>query len=192
VTLRTCQARLLPWESSISEASRCIRGWRRRLKSNALIFGRRPEQGFRVQVFHGKKCAPKRRLWAPPTPRRPTWWDHGQSPREGHAPSKITVALRKALLHAGPTNARHHDGQPACRRRERTVSAGAQRVRHVTGGLPKMQSPWFLPQRPPNHITQLKSPTDPVRPDSSDLACTTRTPRCSKVVASCNGLHKLL
>ena len=71
MTLRTCQARLLPWESSISEASRCIRGWRRRLKSNALIFGRRPEQGFRVQVFHGKKCAPKRRLCPPPPPPPP-------------------------------------------------------------------------------------------------------------------------
>lgn len=148
MTLRTCQARLLPWESSISEASRCIRGWRRRLKSNALIFGRRPEQGFRVQCSMARSALPRETVLPPPAG---PWWDHGQSPREGHAPSEITVALRKALLHAGPTNARHHDGQPACRRRERTVSAGAQRVRHVTGGLPKMQSPWFLPQRPPNH-----------------------------------------
>ena len=190
MTLRTCQARLLPWESSISEASRCIRGWRRRLKSNALIFGRRPEQGFRVQCSMARSALPREDCAPPPS--RPMVGSWSVSERRARAPSEITVALRKALLHAGPTNARHHDGQPACRRRERTVSAGAQRVRHVTGGLPKMQSPWFLPQRPPNHRTQLKSPTEAVRPDSSDLACTTRTPRCSKVVASCNGLHKLL
>ena len=45
---RTCQACLLPWESRISEVSRCIRGWRRRLKSSAFIFGRRPELGLAV------------------------------------------------------------------------------------------------------------------------------------------------
>ena len=67
VTLRTCQARLLPWESSISEASRCIRGWRRRLKSNALIFGRRPEQGFRVQCSMARSALPREDCAPPPS-----------------------------------------------------------------------------------------------------------------------------
>ena len=55
----------------------------------------------------------------------------------------------KPLLHAGPTHGRHHDGQPTCRRRERTVSAGAQRFRHIADGLPKMQSPRFFFIQPP-------------------------------------------
>ena len=67
VTLRTCQARLLPWESSISEASRCIRGWRRRLKSNALIFGRRPGQGFRVQCSMARSALPREDCAPPPS-----------------------------------------------------------------------------------------------------------------------------
>ena len=146
---RTCQACLLPWESSISEVSRCIRGWSRRLKSSAFIFGRRPELGLAVCPM-ARSVLP-REDWTPLPPSPSAHSGVTVSSRDGHAPLKRTVALRtlQALLHAGPTHGRHHDGQPTCRRRERTVSAGAQRGRHVAGGLPKMQSPRLFFVQPP-------------------------------------------
>ena len=69
---RTCQACLLPWESRISEVSRCIRGWRRRLKSSAFIFGRRPELGLAEQCVPWQEVYSQERTGRPPhSPPRP-------------------------------------------------------------------------------------------------------------------------
>ena len=68
------------------------------------------------------------------------------------------------MLHAGPTHGRHHDGQPTCRRRERTVSAGAQRFRHIADGLPKMQSPRFFFIQPPIPSHNRQSSCDDTNP----------------------------
>ena len=49
------------------------------MKSNALVFGRRPEFEL-ASVSHGKKCAlPKGGLPPPYTPG--PWWDHGKPKR---------------------------------------------------------------------------------------------------------------